>query len=446
MKQNLIFFGVLFLLGCVQNSTNKNQNYLDNSDKMQTSYEFKYNKLTASFQGKSQTREIPGKIILYKDEIHVFQGNQGEKFYIKNIQNANSQFIINTVNDKNDIAVFKIFEKQNQSNIEADLDGVLMVFSITSGSINELRLYNQREESIGDKTDNQYINFCDCQNIHRDDGTEITQCISLPVASDSTLEFGLAIASNGQDNFVTVTIRFFATVKEINGNLSIRLKDNNLLTFVLVNKGLAYIGNSQVSQAIFALNANKIKQLKSSELLTVSLKLDNLIHTLECNTNTSILKEQLICLTKNNNLKIYSSQKYNYEIIIPEGFSEAQAIGKRIDLKLVAQDGTSILVNVSDRLPEEYNISAHDYTKEFLENSYRQYTPDIKVTKAEKIFIDNNKAFLIHYIDPSKSLKALEIYFYKGDKAYVLTATTKITQFSDYENIFMETYKSLKFK
>jgi hypothetical protein len=290
------------------------------------------------------------------------------------------------------------------------------------------------------------IDYCDCQNIHRDDGTEITQCISLPVANDSTLEFGLSIASNGQDIFITTTIRFFETAKEINGNLSIRLKDNNLITFELVNKGLAYIGNNQVSQAVFALNAEKIKKLKSSDLLTVSLKLDKMIHTLECKENVAILKEQLICLTKDENFKKFHSQKYNYEIIIPEGFSETQATGKRIDLKLVSQDATSILVNVSDRLPEEYNISAHDYTKEFLENSYRQYTPDIRVTKAEKTYIENNKAFLIHYVNPSKSLKAHEIYFYKGDKAYVLTATTKLSQFADYENVFMQTYKSLKFK
>jgi len=445
MKQNLILLSFIFLLSCVQNNGNRKQSSFDNSFNEQTSYEFKFDRLTASFQGKSQIKEIAGKIVLYKDEIDVFQGNQGEKFYLKGIQRNNSEFVINTVNNKNDKAVFKIFETQNQSNIEVDLDGVLMIFSITSGSINELKLYNQTENTINNKDGNQYINYCDCQNIHRDDGTEITQCLSLPVARDSTLEFGLAIASNEQNKFITTTIRFFGNVKEINGNLSIRLKDNNLISFELVNKGLAYIGNNQVSQAVFALNENQIKKLKSSELLTISLKLDRLTHTLECVENVTILKEQLTCLTRNVNVKKFHSQKYNYEMEIPEGFTETQATGKRIDLKLNAKDGSNILVNVSDRLPEEYNISAHDYTQEFLENSYRQYTPDIKVTKAEKTYIDNNKAFLINYINLSKSLKALEIYFYKGDKAFVLTATTKISQFPEYENIFMETYKSLKF-
>jgi hypothetical protein len=146
------------------------------------------------------------------------------------------------------------------------------------------------------------IDYCDCQIIHRDDGTEITQCISLPVARDSSLELGLSIASNEQDIFITTSIRFFESAKEINGNLSIRLHDNNLVTFTLVNKGLAYIGNSQVSQAVFALDEDKIQKLKSSDLLTVSLKLDRFTHTLECKENSSILKKQLDCLSGGNDI------------------------------------------------------------------------------------------------------------------------------------------------
>jgi hypothetical protein len=443
MGRFIIAIAILLFLGCGQNNTdNRNRTSSTEQEQPQTSYEFKYNKLTASFQIK----DLSGRIVFTKNEVLVYQGSQGEKFYIKDISLEDSKLILNTVNNKNEKAVFKLYQVQNKSNIEADLDGVLMVFAIISGNISELKVYNQSKPSNEVISLNNSVDYCDCQNIHRDDGTEITQCISLPVASDSELEFGLAIASNGQNNFITTTIRFFGNVKEVNGNLSIRLKDNNLISFELVNKGLAYIGNNQVSQAIFALDENKIKKLKTSDLQTVSLQLDRLIYTLECSENTAILSEQLSCLTKNKNVKKFHSQKYNYNIIVPEGFNETQATGKRIDLKLVSQDATSILVNVSERLPEEYNISAHDYTKEFLENSYRQYTPDIRVTKAEKTYIDNNKAFLIHYINPSKSLKALEIYFYKGDKAYVLTATTKISQFADYENIFMETYKSLKFK
>ena len=104
-----------------------------------------------------------------------------------------------------------------------------------------------------------------------------------------------------------------------------------------------------------------------------------------------------------------------------------------------------VFLNVSDRLQDEYRISAHDYTKEFLENSFKQYTPDIQITKAEKTYIGENKAFLIYYVNPSNSTKAIEIYFFKDAYAFVLTATSKIDKFADNEITFLETLYSLKF-
>jgi hypothetical protein len=146
-----------------------------------------------------------------------------------------------------------------------------------------------------------------------------------------------------------------------------------------------------------------------------------------------------------NNEKYFSS-KYQYEIIFPSEYTLEQASGKHIDLKLVKRDGISMLVNISDRFPDEYRISAHDYTKEYLESSFKQTIPDIEIVKAEKLIIDNNKAFLIHYIVPSRDSKALEIYFFKGDFAYVLTATSSINKFSENETTFLNTFKSIKFK
>lgn len=297
MKLLLIYI-LSFLWGCTPHNSNRNNSNTVNLENTKTSYEFEFDQLTVRLKNEKQTRSLNGRLILYENEIHVFQGNQGEKFYIKDIQKENSQLTIKTQNNKKDRAVFKIFEKQNKSNIEVDLEGVRMVFSIISGGFDEIDLYNTLENSAKKQNNGSSINYCDCQKIHRDDGTKITQCISLPVVSNSNLEFGMAIASNELNYFITTTIRFAENAKEINGNLSIRLKDNNLMSFELVNKELAYIGNSEVSQAVFSLDDDDINKLKSSELLTVSLQLNKLISSWECNANTSILKEQLICLTQ----------------------------------------------------------------------------------------------------------------------------------------------------
>ena len=75
---------------------------------------------------------------------------------------------------------------------------------------------------------------CDCEKIQRSDGI-ITMCKTLPIAGDNTLQVGLSLANNGRDNFLNATIRFLSSNPlEINGDLSLRLIDNNLLTFKLV--------------------------------------------------------------------------------------------------------------------------------------------------------------------------------------------------------------------
>lgn len=138
---------------------------------------------------------------------------------------------------------------------------------------------------------------CNCEKINRDDGTKITQCISLPVAYDNTTQVGLAAASNGQDKFVTLTVRFKSTAQDITGNLSIRLNDNNLITFELVNAQLAYIGNSQVAQGVFLANNNEINMLKKTTIKTISFKLnDGLLRTYQATSNSDVLKNQVGCL------------------------------------------------------------------------------------------------------------------------------------------------------
>lgn len=143
--------------------------------------------------------------------------------------------------------------------------------------------------------------------------------------------------------------------------------------------------------------------------------------------------------------KSFKSSKYGYTINIPIGFEQATATGRNIDLKLISNDGTSILVNVTPRRPEEYNITAHEYSKEMFEKEFSQYTPAITISKAEKIYISGEKAFLINYTNPSNSTKALEIYTFKGSNAFVFTATSKTSQFNNYESIFLKTFNSFKF-
>ena len=75
----------------------------------------------------------------------------------------------------------------------------ITIFLILAGCIQNQSNYNNNS-SVKNKAEEKTVsNYCDCQVIHRDDGTDVTQCISLPVAKDNSLEIGLSIASNGLD-------------------------------------------------------------------------------------------------------------------------------------------------------------------------------------------------------------------------------------------------------
>lgn len=89
----------------------------------------------------------------------------------------------------------------------------------------------------------------------------------------------------------------------------------------------------------------------------------------------------------------YKSLKYGYIINIPKGFRKANATGKNIDFKLINDIGNSILVNVTPRQPQEYSITAHDYSVKMLESSIKPYNPYFSIVKSEKTYIDDEKAF-----------------------------------------------------
>jgi hypothetical protein len=138
---------------------------------------------------------------------------------------------------------------------------------------------------------------CDCEKIHRDDGT-VTQCTPLPIGGDNNLQFGLSLFAKGEANFVTLTIRLISEQSlKIIGDLNLRLTDNNLLTFKLVNRLSSYVGNSEVESGIFTINETQFNKLKNASLLVVLVTLsDNRMHPIEATINQDVLMNQAKCL------------------------------------------------------------------------------------------------------------------------------------------------------
>lgn len=143
--------------------------------------------------------------------------------------------------------------------------------------------------------------------------------------------------------------------------------------------------------------------------------------------------------------KIYSSSKYSYSITIPKTFKEEEPKRRNINLKVADAYGASILVNITDRQPAEYNITAHDYTEAIFEDAIRQVSPNFDVTYSEKITIDGKNAFLIESIGDYPELKTMECHLFYNDKAFVVTANAPIKRFNRYRKLFKTAINSLTF-
>jgi len=143
--------------------------------------------------------------------------------------------------------------------------------------------------------------------------------------------------------------------------------------------------------------------------------------------------------------KEYESSKYKYKIKIPETYSKVKGNRPHIDLKFADKFGSSILVNVSPRQQDEYNITAHDYTKDMLEQSFKQGAPNVVITYTEKLIVSGEKAFLIEYENGYPNMKSMECYFYHNDYAFVLTCACEKSKFSNYKQLFKNSINSFSF-
>jgi len=143
--------------------------------------------------------------------------------------------------------------------------------------------------------------------------------------------------------------------------------------------------------------------------------------------------------------KPYASPKYHYTIKVLSSFTKTTATGRNIDMKFVAKDSTNILVNVSPKTSDEYGKNGHDYSRQMFEDMYKQYNLTTRIVETKKTYLAGEKAFKLVYYNPINNTKAIEYYFYKGSNAFVITATTKSAQFSNYEGLFMESIKSNSF-
>lgn len=137
---------------------------------------------------------------------------------------------------------------------------------------------------------------CNCDIITRADG-DMLLCPSKPIAGDSKVQVGVTVSSNFESDFILITVRFKGTAKDVSDDLRLVLSDNNAISLKLINSVKSYIGESQVTQAVFALSGKDKFALSKANLKTISVKMsDGLFHVYRIELNDDVLLKQVKCL------------------------------------------------------------------------------------------------------------------------------------------------------
>lgn len=138
-----------------------------------------------------------------------------------------------------------------------------------------------------------------CETITRYDGASIVTCEPLPVAGDNTLEAAISIASNGVDKFLTLSVIFSndSNSRKIAGNAQIRLTNNHMYHFTLVNSEMNFIGGRRIAQAVYYIDSFILSDLKEHKIATMSFRLnDQVRRTYQFDINQDVISKQLKCM------------------------------------------------------------------------------------------------------------------------------------------------------
>ncbi|MBX7205082.1 MAG: hypothetical protein K1X81_06625 [Bacteroidia bacterium] len=161
--------------------------------------------------------------------------------------------------------------------------------------------------------------------------------------------------------------------------------------------------------------------------------------------NTAVLREQLGLVDKevkrgNILFNTYSSKKYNYYISIPSNFKQEKGKGPHIDLIFVNKDGSSISTNISDRMKEEFNFTAHDYNKEMFLPLFSS------INAEEKTIVAKQKAYIYEAEKIDSKLKFICCYLFYKDKAIVITCSSEKSKFNQYRELFRKSIFSYTYE
>ena len=145
----------------------------------------------------------------------------------------------------------------------------------------------------------------------------------------------------------------------------------------------------------------------------------------------------------------WNSKKYNYNIEIPQGFSESSTVGSNVDFK--ATKGLSSIVVVVKTIPNEYSSytiwdmlgNLETFGAEW-ELGAKEYMDNPKFLKYGKTNLSNLETFWYDYTTDNPKLYSKNYQTKKGNKLYTITLTCPNSEYSYYSSIWFRFKDKMK--
>lgn len=157
------------------------------------------------------------------------------------------------------------------------------------------------QEQTNQKTVNSQssIGPCNIKTINRSDGTTVHYFNPEFIGKGSNFELGIAAQSNGENYFLSTTVRYLYTAKKVIGKLQLHLSGNQALSLNLYRTEITSVNNENVGIGMYNLTSDDILKLKKYDLLKVVFQeADGKFQIVILNDNQKIVQRQITCLTK----------------------------------------------------------------------------------------------------------------------------------------------------
>ena len=133
---------------------------------------------------------------------------------------------------------------------------------------------------------------CNYKTINQN-GVLLKQFNPMPIGGNSNLQIATSISNINGNNNLMLTFRFRDSKISISNKVKITFSNSQTLTMTATRQRNDYIGGSEITHLIFALNEEQENKLSQNSISSVTINGTNII---SAKMNTTYISQNLNCL------------------------------------------------------------------------------------------------------------------------------------------------------